>query len=80
MYAINENFDKDVKLLCYVEDGVSANAFCNEANNAGGMSYFYVLEVPLYENMKDYKENCPDAVRRRALAKLTSEERKVLGV
>jgi hypothetical protein len=36
--------------------------------------------VHLYEDMDDFNENCRDAVRRRAIAKLTPEEIDALGL
>jgi hypothetical protein len=45
-----------------------------------GMGDGSVLELKVYESFHDWEHNRPEAVRSRALAKLTKEERQALGV
>jgi hypothetical protein len=42
--------------------------------------YGLVREIEVWEDFRDYEDNKPEVVRKRALAKLTAEERKVLGI
>lgn len=40
---------------------------------------YYKKEMMVYSDLEDYKENSPENLKNKALAKLTAEERKALG-
>jgi hypothetical protein len=41
---------------------------------------FEYQEIKVFESKKDFQENCTEAIRQRALAKLTDEEKESLGL
>jgi hypothetical protein len=45
-----------------------------------GCSDSNIIEHTVYSNLDDYNKNSPEALRKSALAKLTQEEKKALGI
>ena len=81
LYPVVECFDKDLSVIAYFYTEIEAHVLVNSLNKAGGMSSFGVgRHIIAYNNFHDYQQNNPKALREKVLAKLTEEERKILGV
>lgn len=61
------------KVLASFETEQAAKEFYNS-------TYNIIKEMFVYSNLKDYNENNPSALIEKALAKLTPEDKKVLGL
>lgn len=80
LYKVLSSYDKDVRHEATFLKHEAAVALKNQINTPGSMSEAWIVTETVYEDTADYAKHNPRAVRERAIAKLTEEERKVLGL
>lgn len=61
-------------------DSKVANDIVKFVQDKSSPSVILITSVPLYDSLEDYKDNCPESIRQRALQKLTWDERIALGL
>ena len=78
--ACHEGTDgRDGGVIAYFLDKTAAQNAIKGAGPSGGGDG-HIREEFVYDSLLDYNDNKPEAVRKRALAKLSPEEIKVLGI
>lgn len=81
VYRVDSCFDKSVKEVAYFYKKEDAEKLVKKSNVPGSMSSCHIApETIIYESYEDYLENNPEAIKQRALTKLTEEEKRVLGL
>lgn len=77
-WAVEECWDRDVTLIGNFTDKGVADHF------GGGKNKMYrsvkARTLTLFDTIEDFENNTREKIRERALAKLTVEERNVLGI
>jgi hypothetical protein len=80
LYEVKECFDKDVKTIAIFQNKASADILTKRINVPGSMSSTYIIELWAYMDIQDYELNNPEALKQQALAKLTPQDKEVLGL
>ena len=81
IYPVLECFDKSVTEFACFDEKQNAEELINKLNVQGSMSGFSLGRPRIvYTSLLDYEENNPEALRNRALSKLTKQEREALGL
>jgi hypothetical protein len=81
VYPVSESFDKSSRVVAHFASKKEADALVDRWSQPGSQSSFHADEpITIYKDLKDYDTNNPEALREKALQKLTPEDRKILGL
>ncbi len=82
IYQVLSCFDKDVSHVAYFTNEASAKALVGTFNAIKGSMSSSSLgkEMVVYDSMADYETNNPSARRKKALDKLSAEDKEILGL